>query len=344
MVDDLTKIGEFGLIRRLRDLLVKEGSPGRGLLVGIGDDTASFVPRPKHEILVTCDSMVEGKHYLPDRMTPHELGRRAMTLNISDIGAMGGSPLYALVSLGLKPETSSADVEEIYRGFLFELNPFNAAIVGGNITGAGDRAFIDITLLGEVPEGRAVHRSTARVGDSVLITGFPGRAAAGLQMLLRLEGKKNLKDHPLVQKYFLPGHRAIPGRAVGDSGFATAMIDTSDGLLGDLGHICEESGTGAELYQEKLPVDGALLEASRELGQDPYGFVLGESDDYELIITCSPAHRQGLVSVLRESGVESVAEIGKITPAGQGIRLIYADGGVHSLKPKGWDHFERSEQ
>ena len=117
-------IGEFGLIRKINDLLKKEGLRSEGVTLGIGDDTASFLPRPGYEILVTCDSIVEGRHYLPGQITPLDLGRRAMALNISDIGAMGGRPLYALVSLGLKADFPVREIEEMYRGFLLELNPF----------------------------------------------------------------------------------------------------------------------------------------------------------------------------------------------------------------------------
>jgi thiamine-monophosphate kinase len=339
MAELVSEIGEFGLIRRLRDLLLEEGHAGSGVVLGIGDDTASFIPRPGQEILITCDSMVEGRHYLAERIKPHDLGRRAMISNISDIGAMGGLPLYALISLGLKPEMAVADLEEMYRGFLFELNPFHAAIIGGNITSAGDRAFIDITLLGEVPEGKALRRSTARPGDSILVTGFPGQSGAGLRILLEGGGAEGLEDHPLVREYLVPGHRARAGRAAALSGLATAMIDTSDGFLGDLGHICEESGAGADLIERKLPLNRHLSAAARAFGADPYEIVLGNSDDYELIVTCPPEHVAGLVSVLGGAGVESISEVGRITSSSQVVRLIGEDGSGRLIQPKGWDHF-----
>jgi thiamine-monophosphate kinase len=339
MAETLSDVGEFGLIGRLRDLILKEGCSSAGLRLGIGDDTASFTPRRGHEILITCDSMVEGRHYLPDRITPRDLGRRAMTSNISDIGAMGGDPLYALVSLGLKADMTVSVIEEIYRGFLYELNPFRASIIGGNITGVGDRTFIDITLVGEVRLGGAVRRSTARPGDSILVTGFPGQSAAGLQLLLGCGKGGALESHPLVRKYLVPGHRAVAGREVGLSGLATAMIDTSDGLVGDLGHICEGSGAGADLDAMRLPVSDDLLEASRDLGRDPLDFVLGWSDDYELIITCAPRHVDKLVAVLMQAGVESVSEVGRLTSQAQNIRIIGEDGRARRLNPSGWDHF-----
>ncbi len=126
MTEKIRDIGEFGLIGRISDLLDRDGIRSERVTLGIGDDTASFLPRPGYEVLVTCDAMVEGRHYLSEHISPFDLGRRAMTVNISDIGAMGGRPVYALISLGLKAEMLVHDVEEMYRGFLAELNPFKA--------------------------------------------------------------------------------------------------------------------------------------------------------------------------------------------------------------------------
>ena len=147
MPETLADLGEFGLIRRIDELIRREGVQTSGLTLGIGDDAAGFRPREGQELLVTCDCIVEGRHWLPDRITPQDLGRRAMTLNISDIGAMGGRPLYALVSLGLKTGTMATYVEAMFRGFLAELNPFKAAIIGGNLTKSNNGLFIDITLI-----------------------------------------------------------------------------------------------------------------------------------------------------------------------------------------------------
>jgi thiamine-monophosphate kinase len=343
MRERVSDIGEFGLIRRIGDLVNQEGIRSGRVTLGIGDDTASFVPRPGYELLVTCDCVVEGRHYLPGRISSLDLGRRAMALNISDIGAMGGKPLYALISLGLKADILVYDVEEMYRGFLRELNPFGASIIGGNLTKSGNGIFIDVTLIGEVEQGKGVRRSGASPGDSVLVTGCPGQAAAGLQLLLHAPEDSNILGHPLVKIYNTPSHRAQAGEAIARAGCATAMIDTSDGFLGDLGHICEESGVGAELFKDKLPLSEDLRKAALMLHQDPYDLFLGDSDDYELVITCRPQDVAALRSVMTQCCPVLLTEVGRITDEAGKITLLLPDGESRPVKRSGWDHFRLTD-
>ncbi len=337
MAERLTDVGEFGLIRRIHELLKKEGAASpSGLSVGVGDDAAAFRPRPGFEILVTCDCAVQGRHFSAEHVTPREAGRRSMVLNISDIGAMGGRPLYALVSLGLRRDTTVEYVEEMYHGFLEELNPFSALIIGGNLTESGDGVFIDITLIGEVKEGRLVRRSTARPGDIILVTGYPGQAAAGLQLLLHSLAPK---EHSVVRAYIHPSHRAKEGAGIAETGYATAMIDISDGFLGDLNHICEESAVGARVFQERLPMSKGLMEAASVLKKDPLDLFFRESDDYELIITCAASHEALIRSAVAATYDGPVVEVGRITERNEGIRLILPDGSHKIMAPSGWDHF-----
>ena len=339
MGDRIKDIGEFGLIGKIRHLLSREGSIDPAVTLSLGDDSASFQPREGCEILVTCDSMVEGRHYLSEKMNPMEIGCRAMTMNISDIGAMGGVPRYALISLGLKENTPVLNIEEMYRGFLEILRDFEASIVGGNLTKVDGAEFIDITLIGEIERGKIIRRDKAREGDAVVVTGYPGHSAAGLELLLKEHLDEGITDHPLVQAYKSPTHRAREGKAIADSGLASAMIDISDGFVGDLGHICEESGVGATLYVDKLPLSEALRNTSGKLRKDPYDFVLGSSDDYELIITCDPAHIQKIKNLIESLSSILVTEVGRLGGDFQRIRLSYSDGSEKDTIVSGWDHF-----
>lgn len=336
----LADIGEFSLIERIQRLLGEIGAATPGITLGIGDDAASFEPRSGSRLLITCDSLIEGRHYLPHHITPLELGRRAMAINISDIGAMGGHPLYALISLGLKPETLVTEVEDMYRGFAQELNPFQASIIGGNFAGTKHIVFIDITLVGEVENENIMLRSAARNGDAILVTGFPGRAAAGLQLLQKSGTKEDLSTHPLVRAYNVPAHRAREGRAIALSRKANAMIDTSDGFLADLGHICRESHVGALLARSKFPFSRELEEAASRLDLDPFDLALGKSDDYELIVTCPPENVSAVRSAVHEVSQTPIHEVGRITDATHKIRWELPDGKIQSLHLQGWDHFK----
>ena len=340
MTETLADIGEFGLIERIHNLLKDIDVHTIGVTLGIGDDTASLTPHPGYELLITCDCLIEGRHYLPHHITPMDIGRRAMAVNISDIGAMGGQPLYALISLGLKSETPVRDVEEMYRGFIKELNPFGASIIGGNLTKSENEAFIDITVIGEVIKENIMLRSTAQAGDAILVTGYPGQAAAGLRLLQKTNSIENLQDHPLVLAYNVPTHRAREGKAIACLQKAHAMIDTSDGFLADLGHICQQSRVGALLIQEKFTISDELKKAAAQLGMNPIQLFLQESDDYELIITCPPGNVPQIRSTIGDVSEAPVSEVGKITDIAGDIQLKLQDGTIHQLSPEGWDHFK----
>jgi thiamine-monophosphate kinase len=268
------------------------------------------------------------------------LGRRAMVANISDIGAMGGLPRYSLVSLGLREDTLITEVESMYRGFLQELNPFKASIIGGNITKTEGPNFIDITLVGEVKQGKLMLRSSANVEDAILVTGYPGQAIAGLKLLQRSQSPQDVADHPLVLAYNNPKHRAMEGHAIALSGYANAMIDTSDGLLADLGHICEESGVGAEIFQQQLPLNDTLIQETQETKINLYDMILSDSDDYELILTCATDNIPRIRSAVALISDVPISEIGRITGAKEKIRLVLPDGSKKPVTPSGWDHFK----
>ncbi len=340
MPQKLSDIGEFGLIDRIHKLITAEGVQTPGVTLSIGDDTAAIQPRAGYELLVTCDCLVEGRHYLPDFIKPLDLGRRSMVVNISDIGAMGGLPLYSLVSLGLREDVLIENIESMYRGFLMELNPFGASIIGGNITKTDGANFIDITLVGEVEQGKMMRRSSAEVGDAICVTGYPGQAVAGLQLLKAYRSSQDVQHHPLIKVYNTPEHRAHEGHAIALSGYAKAMIDTSDGLLADLGHICEESHVGAEIIKENLPLSQALSQAASRMNRDPYDLILGDSDDYELILTCVPDQVENIRSVIKDISDIQVTEIGRITEAEKNIQLLLPDGRIQPVAPSGWNHFK----
>ncbi|MEA3375165.1 MAG: thiamine-phosphate kinase, partial [Chloroflexota bacterium] len=235
---DISEVGEFPLIDRVAEIV---GAERPDVLVGIGDDVA-VVADGDELILATVDSQVEDVHFLRDVITARQLGRRALAINPSDIAAMGGRAQYALVSLALPSDTDVAWVENLYRGLREEGDRFETAIIGGNMASSPERAFIDVSVLGRVRREHLMLRSGARPGDQVLVTGNVGDALAGLTVALdpdlRVTGSQR---ELLLSRYLTPTPRLPEAAAVVRSQAATAMIDISDGLSGDIGHICDRS-------------------------------------------------------------------------------------------------------
>lgn len=331
-------LGEFGLIERIRTRL-PVGLDSR-IVVPIGDDVAAFKPTPGKVQLATCDIQVEGRHFDLSYISAQELGRRSAAINLSDIAAMGGHPTFALVSLAL-PETTPLDwVDQLYVGINEELGRFEAAVVGGNVSGSDRETIIDITMLGEVEEGQVLTRGHARPGDAVLVTGTLGASLIGR---LALEQGLDRDDDAIgrvVHRHATPTPRVHEGQAIAETRLATAMIDVSDGLAGDLGHLCEQSGVGVELVAAQIPIDDATLKIAALLGEDPLEAALHGGEDYELLITCPQAQSAALARTVGERTGTAVTEIGRVV-AEPDMTLLLTDGSRRSLEPRGWDHFSR---
>lgn len=341
----IAAVGEFGLIDRLRRVIEAcEGEReirGPRVTVGIGDDAAAIAPTPGFETLITCDIQVAGRHFVPEWTDPRTLGTRIAAVNLSDIGAMGGIPRAAVVSLGIGPEIALEDMEALYDGLCTRLLDFDARLIGGNITGLTSGLLVDLTLLGEVEQGRAVRRHTAEPGDIVWVTGAPGSAGLGLALLLSL-GPEGLdaEQRAVAERYLCPPSRAREGRALGASGSVSAMIDLSDGLVGDLTHLCEGREIGIVIREESLPIGEEFARAATLLARAPAKLLLGPSDDYELIFTTHPDRGEEAVRALRAISDVAVWPIGEVAGGLSGAVLLEDRKGVRwPGAGRGWDHF-----
>src|SRR5512138_1372885 len=263
--------GEFELIQAFTAALPLSGS---GVLVGPGDDAAVVRAPPGEDLVATVDAVVEGVHF-DARFAPADVGWKALAVNLSDLAAMGARPLHALVALGLPPGTPAATVAGIARGLGACARAHGTAIAGGNVTRASDLS-VTVTVLGAVPEGRALLRAGARPGDLVAVTGTVGDAALG-----RTPGAARA----LALRQRRPTPRLAAGRAL--AGIARAAIDVSDGLVQDLGHVCAASGVGARIGAADLPLSAAYRRAARRLA-DPLAAALGGGEDYELVVAIAP--------------------------------------------------------
>jgi len=348
----LSAVGEFGLIARLRAIAEGRGGgsgvPGGFVVVGIGDDAASVLPTPGHEILLTCDIQIAGRHFIPGWTSPRALGERCIAVNASDIGAMGGVPRAVIVSLAVGPEIAVEDLEELYRGMMDRVRRLDASLIGGNVSGLPSGLIVDVTMIGEVEQGRAVRRDTARAGDLVWVTGSPGSAAAGLALLQTGRGKGRAKGSEdlgeFVEAYLSPAARAGEGRALGLSGAVSSMIDVSDGLIGDLTHMVEGREVGIVLREESLPIGEAFARAAAEIGRAPESLLLGPSDDYELIFTTAPEAAERALRELHLVSDVAAWPIGEVIEGAAGLVLLEdKQGHRRPAAARGWDHFHIHE-
>jgi thiamine-monophosphate kinase len=332
----VSQIGEFGLIDRIAAILPQHCA---GVIKGIGDDVAVLDTSGPEYLLATCDIQVEGVHFLRDVITPYQLGRKVAAINVSDIAATGGDPRWALVSLAIPADLEVEYIEELYRGIREQMAPAGAFVVGGNLSRMQSVIVVDFTLLGLVAPERLTLRSTARVGDAVFLTGAPGESRAGLELIRRPElGLSPSTRQRLVESHLCPQPRLEEGRFLARSGLVTSMIDVSDGVIGDLSHICQSSGKGAEIEAAGLYLSPDLLEAALAAGADPLEWALSGGEDYELMFTAAPEAVPELKKMLLEETGTSCVRIGRIT-AGTEVVLRLADGAGVVPAAKGWDHF-----
>ena len=333
----IDEFGEFGLIDRIQRALP---APGDRVIVGIGDDVAVLRADADRVWLATCDVQLEGAHFLRDAIAPRDLGRKALAINLSDIAATGGAPRFALVSLGLPSDLDVDFVDQLYAGLRAEAESFGVDIVGGNISRARLGVFIDIFLLGDAPRENVLLRSGARAGDQILVTGTLGDAGAGVALMLDAALRTTDEYAAIARaRRDTPTPRVREGQLIGAAHTATAMLDISDGLASDLGHICERSNVGARVFAEKLPVADENRALAREAREDEFALALHGGEDYELLFTAPAASADALAEqITRETGTH-VSIIGEILPASEGRQLVLPDARVVPLEARGWDHF-----
>ncbi len=331
-------LGEFGLIARLTAGLAMRPE----VLVGVGDDCAVLSLGGEQVVLATCDTLLDGEHFLRRVATPEQIGRRAMAANLSDIASMGGWPRCALISLLLPADLPTIFIDGVYYGLRTEAERYGAVIVGGNITGSSLFG-IDITLLGQAQRGQELLRSGARPGDALLVTGTLGEAAAGLYVLLHPELEVPLPiARRLKAAQLTPVPRVPEGRLLARLDMVTAMLDVSDGLAGDLGHLCERSGVGARLDEAALPIPETVSTAAQLAGQNPLDWALFGGEDYQLLFTAPRAAVPRIIETLWIATGTAVTLIGEIVPPEAGLTLRDRAGFIRPLAARGWDHLRSS--
>jgi len=328
---------EFALIAALQGLLPRE--PG-WVEVGRGDDDAAVLDLGGRDWFVwTCDTLVEGVHFRRDWLTARQLGRRAASVNLSDLAAMGAQPVAALVSLHLPASLPQRLYRDLMRGLGEQLHAFGASLVGGNLSRSAVWS-IDVSLLGRAAGHRVARRRGARVGDRVLVTGHPGEAAAGLQILRR--NRTASGTGKLLKRWIAPTPRVEAGKLLLQGG-VTAMIDISDGLLADLAHLCDASDVGVRLDRRALPVSPALRRHASQRRRPPWHWILQGGEDYELLCTAPPRRASALQTRLRDTLGLPLTDVGAIVPRRDGLLLEDGDA-TRRFSRRGHRHFGEGDR
>jgi len=310
------------------------------VLLGVGDDAAAFESIPGFTQLISSDSQVEGVHFDLDWIDPNSLGKRAISVSFSDIAAMGGRANFAIVSLILPDTLTLEFFKYLYTGIAKQTGAFMAQVIGGNISRGSDKLIIDITVLGEIMRDTMVTRTNAKVGDHIYVTGLLGNGVAGLSLLRKFGLKFPPKFKNIVGSYLNPEARMSAGVQISSSEYASSMIDISDGLSSDLGHICKQSQVGAEISFDLLPRDPLLKEISSITGVELIKMILHGGDCYELLFTLKPDTPINLIKSISDDSGISITRIGSIMPKNNGMTLSRAENITEILKPKGWNHFK----
>jgi thiamine-monophosphate kinase len=323
------QLGEFDLIRRF---FTDIGVARSDVMLGVGDDAALLRMPSGADLVAAVDTIVAGRHF-PDGSDPRSIGHRALAVNLSDMAAMGATPAWATLALTL-PSVDAGWLEQFSRGLSDLAEAHGVALVGGDTT-AGHLT-VSVQILGHVERGTALRRSGGCAGDLLLVTGTLGDAGAGLALVTASHTTEDaVAAAALIQRFEYPTPRVEFGMAM--RGTATAAMDLSDGLSGDLPKLASASGLAAHVDIERLPLSAALS-AVTDL-QQARDWALGAGDDYELLLAVPPRHYEKAVSIAARLNLR-LSAIGELRP-GEGV--TWALNGKESAPPRhGFDHFRRA--
>jgi thiamine-monophosphate kinase len=348
---DISTIGEFGLIDRIRkivDVRVDDSSIHDNLLMGIADDAAVYKPSPGKVQLFTTDALIEGIHFDLTFTSFKHLGWKSIVANISDIAAMGGTPRYATIVIALPKKISVEMVEEFYKGAAFACKKYSCLIVGGDTTTSMANMMVSVAMVGEANEQKIKYRSGASAGEYICVTGHLGSSLAGLKMLKRekerfaqssdpKEFTPNIEQYtPAIEKHLMPKPRLDLSKILIKQVNIGAMIDISDGLASEVHHICNSSGVGATIHEHNIPVESITQKIAMEFSESPVDYALYGGDEYELLFTINDEEYKKF-----EKLTNDVTIIGRVTEKEKGIIIVREQGEIEMLRSGGWDHFRK---
>jgi len=327
---NVSELGEFALIARLARTIGAE--PPADLIVGIGDDAAAWRAGDS-VLLATTDTLVQGVHFLPNLAPWCDIGWKTLAVNVSDIAAMGGEPLFALVTLALPSDTETESVDELYDGLRECAREYGVTIAGGDIVRASEFS-ITVALIGKAQirdgEPLLMRRDGARAGDVIAVTGTLGDSAAGLELL----EKGCSLDNPFVRAHLRPHPPVRTAQEAARLGIACG-IDVSDGLLQDIGHVCVRSGLGANIHASRIPTSATLRDSHLD---SALALACAGGEDYQMLF----AAPSGLIDQLTLAAGDCLTIIGELVKGEPTARLLDDSGKEIDLPSAGWDHLRRA--
>ena len=355
MTHSLANLGEFGLISRIAGRV----SAPESVITGIGDDAAVTAISAGMQLLTSTDMLLEDVHFRRAWHDPCRLGRKSLAVSISDIAAMGGIPRWALLSLAIPAMLPLDFIDDFMRGFLEMAAENRVALIGGDTCSSRTGLTVSVTIMGEQHPDRIVRRSGAMPDDDIWVTGTLGDAALGLKLLESDFGSAQLPDNTGLTNSSLPSHNFLSGAegrdyllsrlldptplvsaalALAEAGLATAMIDVSDGILADYGHIAEQSGVGGTIRLGDLPLSDSFRRQTESLSIFPFHLALSGGEDYELCFTADSSNREKVVDCLKKCSI-AVTRVGIVTRF-SGVTAVNPDGSRYIVQKEGFNHFK----
>jgi thiamine-monophosphate kinase len=333
------EIGEFKLIEKMNRFLDVDDR----VVLGIGDDCAALKFDAGSLLLTTTDILIEKVHFHLDHTTPEHLAVKSLAVNLSDIASMGGTPLYALVSLGIPSTLSVEFVEDFYKGLGEYSRKYQVSIVGGDTSSSRSGLIINIVLLGAQKKDLMVTRSGAEAGDQLFVTGTLGDSSLGLKVfdLKQDEIKPGFREHAdyVIGRHSFPSPRIEQGKFLAENKLASSMIDLSDGVASDIRRLCEQSRVGAKVFSESIPLSKEMKELAQFLRKDPLEFALYGGEDYELMFTVKKENLQRFETLKKNLNLP-VSCIGEIVNEAEGINQV-RDKNLFPMERTGFEHFSR---
>lgn len=309
----------------------------RALIKGIGDDSAVLAGLSRSQrFLCTTDLLIERVHFDLRFTSPYLVGKKSLAVNLSDIAAMGGDPLFYTVSLAIPKKQVTRFIREFYKGLHHLATEYKVTLIGGDLSDSPSDIFICLTVLGKAEKNEVIYRSNARSGDQIFVTGTLGGSATGLRLLKTSYRLKSAKAdiRRAIAAHLSPTPRCDVGRWLAENRLPSSMIDISDGLSTDLHHLCRESRVGAVIYEDLLPIS----EVTRALEKNPTAVATGGGEDYELLFTV-PAKKVRHLVAKYPSRLPPITRIGEILNKQSGVGIVTKDGSKQPFEPVGYDHF-----